>query len=762
MQFGVIVPRNNERGPQYMEQALAAIHQAASGVQEVVLGFEQRTDGVELFARCPDRLDDVMRSQLYAQYPNCHLADGPDELRAISTGTDSWQAELVVVRDIFPIKRHPQFEDQLNRTSADPLTAILTALASGRANSLDVQVEIRLRSARHRRRRRAESTLHRLNAGLYRRHPLMARAFIRLRSSPNPLTRLLAALLGKVIPTGNAHSSISSLTTSASRLHDREEDLQAAADKLGRPLFECQIQLTVWAPPRKQVQAEAKLREIAAAFGQFSSPRLAAFDLDRIRRRTDRRITRGRTFLLSTEEVATLWHPPTMTVRAPKLAAVQSREFEPPVTLPTPSRSPGIAVLGMATFRGHTQFCGILPDDRRKPIALLGKTGMGKSTLMLHLALADLRSDRPLALLDPHGDLAEALLQHLPRRCTNKAVLFDAGDRTHPLSFNPLVCRRPEDRPLVASGIVSAFKKLFAATSWGPRLEFIFHHAVLAMTEIPCSTFISVLRLLSDAHYRSAVMPCISDPLVRNFWEHEFARLPQKLQVEAVAPIQNKLGQCVASPILRNIFGQANGTLDLRRVMDESFLIVNLAKGRIGEDASSLLGALLVTNLQIAAMGRADQPEAERRDFNLYVDEFQNYATDSFATILSEARKYHLSLTVANQYLAQLDEQTLHALFGNIGTLVSFQAGPKDAELLAEQFGGDVTPQDLLGLPKHRALVRLSIDGMPSQPFSLATLPPPASQPDPQRAEIVRRTSRQRYARPAATVEREIEAALAA
>lgn len=759
MQVQVRVPANNDRGPQYMEQALAAIHQAASGDHELMLGIGRSTDGIDLFVRCADRLGEAIRAQLYAQYPNCHLVERSDGVESMPASTTCWQAGLVLARDIFPIKRHPQFEDALNRTSADPLTAILTAMVAARGDATRAQVEIYIRPVRHRRHRRAEATLHRLDGGLYRRHPLTARIFVILRGSANPLIRLLAVPLGR--HARNENTPATSLTTSAPRLHDREDDLQAAADKLGRLLFEAQIQLTVCGPHNVQVQAEAKLRDIAAAFGQFSSPRLAAFHLAGIRRRRNSRIGHARTFLLSAEEVATLWHPPTSTVRAPTLMAVQSREFEPPVNLPTPSRSANLAVLGLATFRGRRQLCGILPDDRRKPIALLGKTGMGKSTLMLHLALSDLRANRPLALLDPHGDLAEALLQLLPRRCTNNVVLFDAGDRTHPLSFNPLVCRRAEDRPLVASGIVSAFKKLFA-DSWGPRLEYIFLHAVLAMTQVPGSTFVSVLRLLSDVHYRAAILPRISDPLVKNFWQHEFAGLPPKLQVEAVASIQNKLGQCVASPILRNIFSQPNGALDLRRIMEDGFLIVNLAKGRIGEDASSLLGALLVSNLQITAMGRADQPEADRHDFNLYVDEFQNYATDSFATILSEARKYRLSLTVANQYLAQLDEQTLHALFGNIGTLVSFQAGPKDAELLAEQFGGDVTPQDVLGLPKHRALVRLSVDGMPSQPFSLSTLPPPATPPDPRRAEIIRRTSRQRYARPATDVEREIEAALAA
>jgi hypothetical protein len=385
---------------------------------------------------------------------------------------------------------------------------------------------------------------------------------------------------------------------------------------------------------------------------------------------------------------------------------------------------------------------------------------MGKTTLLHKLIASDIEAGRGLALLDPHGDLCDAILTGVPPRRTNQVVLFDVGDRAFPLAFNPLACRDEQQRPLVASGVVAAFKKLYG-DSWGPRLEHILRNALLALLEVPGVSLLSLQRLLSDVAFRTMVTCRVRDPVVRTFWEDEFASWKPQYQAEAIAPIQNKVGQFLSHPILRAIVGQARTNLDLRRVMDERrILLVNLSKGKIGEDGSTLLGSLLVTGIQLAAMSRADVPEEDRGDFHLYVDEFHQFATESFATILSEARKFHLSLTVATQYLAQMDEATAAAVFGNVGSLLVFQVGASDAEALADQLGEGVTPQDLLALPRFTACVRLLIDGMPSRPFSMETLPPPAPRGHGTRAAIIRRASRHRYARPVEQVEREIHGAL--
>ncbi len=446
-------------------------------------------------------------------------------------------------------------------------------------------------------------------------------------------------------------------------------------------------------------------------------------------------------------------------IQVPTLNVAPYRQLEPPIGLPDPRREQGIVTLGRTNFRDHHRPFGVRPDDRRRHLYIVGKTGMGKSTLLLNMLADDIAAGRGCCLVDPHGDLAESLLAQVPSKRTNDVVYFDAGDQNHPLAFNPLANCNPQARPLVTSGILTAFKKIWG-DFFGPRMEHIFRNCLLALLETPDASLVSLVQLLGDGAYRRSVVQRIRDPVVRSFWLNEFAGMPQKLQAEAIAPIQNKVGQFVSSPLLRHILGQPRSTIDLRQIMDcGQVLIVNLSKGRVGEDASSLLGSLLITSLQLAAMSRADVREDQRPDFHLYVDEFQHFAAESFATVLSEARKYRLSLTLANQYLAQMDEATGAAVFGNAGSLVSFQVGADDAEVLAAQLGAVVTPQDIQALPKYEAYARLLIDGLPSRPFSMRTLSPAPAAADLHRAEIIRRMSRRRYARPLDQVAVKIAAA---
>lgn len=751
------VPGGNDRGPLYTDQALAAIHQGNPDRRALSLEFGSYDGSVSLFSRVPPELRSAVETQLYALYPDCRLERLSEHSLDPPTGHRPFIAELRLRPDLFPIRRYSQFEDALNRVTADPVTGILHALGGAKNAPLSARVTIAVRPASGKRCDRSLRVLRSLAHPFFRTHPRLAQRFALAATSPWPPLRVLAWLFARAFREHVPQSSTDPLAVSSSRLHEREEDLQAASDKLGRLLFEARIQLTVAAPKGKGRLARRRLREIAGSFGQFSSPRLGSF---KVRYRGF--LTRWlpcTTFLLSTEELATLWHPPTLSVRAPTLATVESRELPPPVQVPRPREHTDLAVLGRTCFRSNRSPFGILPDDRRRHVAVLGKTGMGKTTLLQNLLLSDIAGGRGVALLDPHGDLVESLLALIPKRRTNDVILFDAGDQAHPLSFNPLAGCTPEQRPLVASGIVSAFKKLYA-DSWGPRLEHILRNALLALLEVPGTTLLSLLRLLSEPGYRKAMVAKLSDPVVRAFWEREFAAMHPKLQAEAIAPVQNKVGHFVSSPLLRHIIGQPRSSLDLRRIMDQGqVLLVNLSKGRLGDDASALLGSLLVTSTQLAAMSRADTPEADRRDFFLYVDEFQNFATESFATVLSEARKYRLALTVANQYLAQMEEQTADAVFGNVGTLLVFQVGARDAEVLAEQLGADVSPKDLLQLPRYAAYARLLIEGTPSRPFSMQTLPPPRPRGDSQHPDVLRRHAKQRYGRPAREVEADIRRA---
>lgn len=743
------VPPTNDRGPQYMDMALAAIHQANHARLPLTLELRRCDGHVTLACHASDPLRAAITGQLFAHYPDCQIAPLGEEDE--TAGDAVWERHVTLRHDLFPIRRYGQFEDALNRVSADPLTSLLTTLAEDRrCPGLRGSIAIRVRPIKRAVRRRAEQCLRRLVGPFFRRHHRLSRLYATLATSPSFPVRAAGFCLGRL--EREPHDRFEKITTSAGRQHEREEDLQAAGDKLGRHLFHTEIVLRVRGRLAEGERALQKLEEMAGAFGQFSVPRLASFHGTRRRR--------PRRFLLSTEELATLWHPATSTVRAETMTAVDSRELEPPVALPGVAYDPDLAVLGMTAFRSRRDRFGILPGDRRRHVAIVGKTGMGKTTLLQNLIVSDIRAGRGVALLDPHGDLCEAVLAAVPRARTNDVILFDAADTAHPLSFNIMHCPRPEQRPLVASGIVSAFKKLYGEF-WGPRMEHILRNALLALLETPGVSLLTVLRFLADVRFRQPIVGRLRDPVVRGFWQKEFAALPVRFQLEAIAPIQNKLGAFISSPLLRNILGQTRSSLDVRQVLDSGrVLLVNLSKGRLGDDVSGLLGSFLVTAVQLAAMSRADTPEADRPDFFLYVDEFQNFATESFATILSEARKYRLALTLANQYLGQLDDETRESVFGNVGTLVSFQVGALDAEALATEFGGDLMAPDLVRLPKYQAYVRLLIDGNPSRPFSMRTLPP-GRHFDPDRPGIIRRFTQQRYCRPVAHVEKEIAAALA-
>lgn len=734
---------DNARGPRYAEQALSAIHQANTARQSITFQYAYHNNSVGLFCRFPTALKTTVLRQFHAAYPDCKLARLPDHALDPPGDHRTWTAELQLRSDFFPIRTHPQFEDRLEYNTADPLTGILATLTESSPAGCRSMIELHVRPAAGWKRWYARHVLDRLNRPFLVRHPFLSEVYGNAASSRWLWPWALGLGLFTASRDGRRKSD-----TANSQHHDRETALEAAEEKIGRHLFSVRIRLIVSAPAGSRHVARRRIDEMAGGFGQFTSPKLSTFKRSRVRRRRrtpGKRLDRGG-FLLCDEELATLWHPPTQTVRAETMQSCTWREMEPPVQIASGrGESEDGAVLGRLKFRSKNEAFGIRLDDRRRHVAVVGKTGMGKSTLLERLVASDVTAGRGVGLIDPHGDLAEKVIDLVPPRRTNDVVLFDAGDREFPVAFNPLSCPDPHQRPLVTSGVVSAFKKIYG-DSWGPRLEHILRNTLFTLVSVPGTSLLSVLRLLSDPHYRKTIVSHVDDPVVRSFWQDEFAAWNDRYRNEAVAPIQNKIGQFLASPILRAITGQAKSTIDLRRAMDSGqVLIVNLSKGRIGEDASSLLGSLLVTSIQQAAMGRAEIAENDRRDFFLYVDEFQNFATESFATILSEARKYRLSLTIANQYLAQMDEATLHAVFGNVGSLISFQVGPSDAELLAGQLAGDVTEQDLIGLPRFTAYVRLLIEGTPSRPFSMETLPPTSPRRGADRSQKVRNHSRHRY-----------------
>jgi type IV secretory pathway TraG/TraD family ATPase VirD4 len=382
-----------------------------------------------------------------------------------------------------------------------------------------------------------------------------------------------------------------------------------------------------------------------------------------------------------------------------------------------------VLILGETNFRNQRERFGIKPDDRRRHMYVVGSTGMGKSEFLKNMAIQDIEEGRGLAVLDPHGDMANALLDFVPEHRKKDVVYFDPSDLLHPLAFNVLEKVDYEYRHLVASGLLGVFKKLWGVEAWSGRMEYILNNTILALLEEEGSTLLGINRLMSSKEYRKKVVDNLRDPIVKAFWVEEFAKYADKFATEATAAIQNKVGQFASNNVIRNIVGQPESKINIRRIMDEGkILIVNLSKGAIGEDASRLIGALLITKIQLAAMSRVDIPESDRRDFYLYVDEFQNFATESFANILSEARKYHLSLVVAHQYIKQLDEKVADAIFGNVGTLVAFRVGAEDAEFLEKWYAPDFMAADIVNLGKRNMYLKLMVDGITSKGFSAMTL----------------------------------------
>ena len=406
----------------------------------------------------------------------------------------------------------------------------------------------------------------------------------------------------------------------------------------------------------------------------------------------------------------------------------------------------------------HTPF-GIKSKDRLKHVYVIGKTGMGKSTLLENMAIQDIRNGNGLAFVDPHGGTAEKLLEYVPKERVNDVLYFAPFDLEYPVSFNIMEDIGSDKRHLVVNGLMSTFEKIWGVETWSARMAYILQNALLALLEYPDSTLLGVNRMLTDKDYRKKVVENIKDPSVKAFWTDEFAKYTERFAAEATPAIQNKIGQFTSNPLVRNIIGQAKSSFDLRDIMDnKKILIVNLSKGRVGEGNVNLLGSMLITKIYLAAMSRADKGGAELNklpNFYLYVDEFQSFANKSFADILSEARKYKLNLTLAHQYIEQMEEEVRDAVFGNVGTTITFRVGAYDADVLEKEFAPVFIAEDLVNLGSFQIYLKLMIDGIGSQPFSAKTMSP-IKEPEVSCVEEIIEHSRKTFARPRSEVEKYI------
>lgn len=796
----VRVARDNECGPLVAEQVFSTIHSIVAdiswfdrirGVKPEKISFEIANIGrsIRFYVQFPSKLRNLVEGQIYAQYPFVEIEEVDDytltkPMEIAQSGANlseniiSERDKQVVIHkpteslkfdyvdplqnavgvelgftnyDFFPIKQYGQFEDKSTKMNVDPLSGITATLA--KFSDPDEQAWIQyvfspVTEKRGKYLQKSFEVFSSFKKKFFQKwyYNYFVKSSRLKRIIFFPITLFLSPKRYKIT------SGV-----------DGKETEKPDVEKLSGLLFDVNIRI-VYVPKLKNMSASiVKLKEIAGSFKQFNLPSMNGFAMAKVYKDSSivpryRARVLDNPILLNVKEMATIFHLPNITVQTPNIYWVRSKKLEPPNDLPKASddKDSHVTSLGRTNYRGIDMKFGIKTLDRRRHMYIIGKTGMGKSTLLENMIFSDISAGRGVAVVDPHGDLADAVINFVPSWRTNDVIIFDPSDREWPIAFNMLENIDPSLNSIVTSGLVGIFKKIYA-NSWGPRLEHILRNTIMSLLEYPNTTMLGIPRLLQDQDFRRKVIRKIQDPLVKSFWLNEFEMMEPRQKIEAISPILNKVGQFLSSPIARNVLGQVNSKIDFRWAMDNGkIVIVNLSKGKIGEDNSSLLGSMIITKFQIDAMSRANIPEKDRKDFYLYVDEFQNFATDSFATILSEARKYKLNLTMANQYIAQMPEEVRDAVFGNVGSLLSYQVGFDDAEYLSQQYGEEVLPNDLVNLSKFTAYMRLLNDGMPSKTFSLNALPPPEYDPDEARKEKVIRLARERYCSPRVVVEDKI------
>ncbi len=698
-------PRSAEQTAEAMIQFFTALPSPPRGVMgfwrqapAITLEFLNQGQMTYCLASVPVNLSDYLQSQLAAAYPEIlikPLAHNPLEEFRESKPKDGGELKFSAA-SYFPLRTFRDYKE------SDPLASVLSAL-SKLSEGETAMIQLTIRKTRERWKQTAHSARQNSPAG--------------------------SSALG--LP----HQEIINR-------------------KLGQTSLAFRLRLLVQAAD--QARAKQITESLATAYGAFQSETNSLiFRRPRLRREkflseiVERRIGRA-TNHLSLDEAASLFHLPNKTLSPIKnIAWGKNLLGEPPENLPTftqtsESERQHLNLFSKVEFKNQEQIFGLKRTDRARHTYIVGKSGTGKSTLLANMIINDLKHNEGLAVVDPHGDLIETILDYIPKHRINDVIVFDPADPHAVVKLNLFEGGSEVYRELVASGIVAIFQKMYAK-SWGPRLEYILRNTLLTLLDRQAKLE-DVLRLLTDERYREKVVSEMDDQVLKNFWLAEFNQMQPKLRTESISPILNKVGQFVTSPLIRNVVNTTTSSFDIEEIMNQGkILLVNVSQGKLGEDNAALLGAMIITKIQLAAMNRVYLPEEQRRDFYLYIDEFQNFATTSFIKILSEARKYRLNLILANQYIAQIPEEVRAAIFGNAGNLISFIVGADDATHLQKEFNGKYTQEDLVSLGRYQIICKLLIDGQVSQPFPATTLPLAGSTN--QNREKVLQVSRERYAR---------------
>ena len=742
------IPRANDKSELAAEQMFASLHGILRDARELKindgyqehLSFEIASVGgqIQFYVWTPRALRNFVESQIYSQYPTVQIRTATADYTAHEQQHNVvYTAEVVLAESEFlPIKTFQSFE-------VDPLAGITGTLAKLEDTDDEIWIQILVRPVADDWHKASDAWVKRVRGG-----GLFGDAF-------HPKARWFSQFLMALWqpPEGNM--------TTVTELSDRDKTRIAEAEKKAAKLG-YQVKIRVAYLGDSTTDARLRMQAIIGTFKQYNSTNLNGFTMshDSFRKedlnRYKLRLFADRGFLLNIEEMASVFHLPHTNVETPNIVWASNKTAEPPNRLPVltghASDDENISAFGLTNFRGINHQFGMLRSDRSRHVYIIGQTGAGKSGLLELFALSDIYHNQGYAIIDPHGDFAIENMKFIPEARLDDVVYFNPADVEHPIGFNPLEVTNPAQKSTISSEVIGVLKRMFG-DSWGPRLEYILRYTILALLDRPEPTMLDITRMLTDKKFRKETIGYCNDVVVRQFWNVEFASWSEKFQTEAIAPVLNKVGAFTANPIIRNIIGQTHSSFNIRQIMDEGkILVVNLSKGLIGEDNAGILGSFLVTKIQLAAMSRSDILDIhDRRPFYLYVDEFQNFATDSFATILSEARKYGLNLTVANQYISQMEPTVRDAVFGNVGTMISFRVSPDDSPILAKQFEPQFEENDLTQMHNRNFIINMVINGEKAPAFSATTL----NLPEAKRSHLSRiiEHSRELYSQSRQTVE---------
>ena len=699
----VRTPRDGEETPEAMAQLLASMASVRTKLP-LTLEIALIDQAIKFFITIPRGLETFVESQLFAQYPKALMTTlQQDPLGDIFNNPQSVDFGFMKLstNHLYPIKTYKDFTD------VDPLSSLLGML-SKLPKGDTVLIQYSLMATNQKWQRAGQRAIEKKGDKEVETDPLMLKTYSKQIGDKVAYSGFRVGI--KILTKSSNPNLLNLLAATFTSFNN----VTGNSLKLTRPYF--------W-------QKTKFLSSILLRSAQYIPTHQ----------------------ILNILEVATMFHLPNLKlVNINGISWSKTILSQPPDNLPiaqdlTDEEKKAINFFAKTDYKNQPVNFGILKVDRRRHIYIIGKSGTGKSTLIANMAINDIRNGEGLAVIDPHGDLCEILLEYIPSYRVNDLVYLNPADLDFPFHLNPLEVTNSSQKELVSSGIVSIFFKLYA-NSWGPRLEYILRNTILTLLEIPDSTLLMVPEMLTNQKFRKGVVEKLTDPVLKNFWTNEFEKMSPQMMNESTSPILNKVGQFLSSQMIRNIVGSPKSTIDLEDIMNNrKIIIMNLSQGRIGEDNAALLGAMIITKLQLAAMNRVNIPEDQRADFYLYVDEFQNFATTSFIKILSEARKYRLDLILANQYTAQIDPAVRSAIIGNAGTIMSFLVGAEDAPLLATEFGERFKADDLLALGNFRLLLKMAINNLTSTPFLAQSLPLPQSKT--QNKEKAIKVSRERYAK---------------